>query len=136
MEQVIPRYLLCLFDRRFTSHNKEQLQTLSLALEPSLKLLHQKTFYSEPRFHASIAWALLSKSNTSLVGTPTSLSQDVDANSSILAHPIPVFSPSFLPTLVAKFGASFVNTKTSAFEVDRISVKIGKEVFTWSLGEK
>jgi len=38
-------------------HN--ELRALSDALTPTLRLFRQKEFYADPRFHASIAWALL-----------------------------------------------------------------------------
>ncbi|KIM78488.1 hypothetical protein PILCRDRAFT_98387 [Piloderma croceum F 1598] len=57
-------------------HN--ELRSLSEALTPTLHSLRQKEFYTDPRFHASIAWALLdAKSDAAFSGSksiPESLS--------------------------------------------------------------
>ncbi|KAI5121075.1 hypothetical protein M0805_008588 [Coniferiporia weirii] len=118
-----------------------EFKSLSKSLEPALKLLHQKEFYSEPRFHASIAWASLAPElmNTGApnVATPSPMStapgtpevQTHNEHKTILSFP-----SSMLSELNTQFGYALSSRKVGAFEVERVEVKIGKDVFSWDLG--
>ncbi|KAL5520060.1 hypothetical protein ACEPAG_1720 [Sanghuangporus baumii] len=104
-----------------------ELEMLSKTVEPILKSLRQKGFYSEPRFHASIAWALLATG----VGL-----QDETSNHSVPASTLPrVISslPRLLSDMESHFGKTLSSSKTGVFDVDRICVKIGKEISSWPL---
>ncbi|THH10423.1 hypothetical protein EW146_g8379 [Bondarzewia mesenterica] len=141
----------------------DQLRALSDALSPLLRSLRQKPYYEHPRFHGSLAWALLDPStpqaqasHDAKVASPSppspSLAVDTDTPSSewppesssqskspSLAAPGPPFPtiPGFPPDLVASLNAEFGNEIASGvgvFEVEEIQVRIGKEVFGWNIG--
>ena len=107
------------------------MELLSKSIEPTLKLLRQKGFYAEPRFHASIAWALLASASESLAAELKS-----PAATASLPIIIPSFPSSLLPNLINQFVQLLSDVKIGAFEVNCICVKIGKEVSTWPLGMK
>lgn len=92
---------------------------------PALQILHQKTFYSEPRFHASIAWTLPAQ-HLQVEGS-SSEKQSWDATAS------PYLSTT-LPKLNKNLGQELSKEGTGVFEVVTIQVKIGKDVHGWNLG--
>lgn len=135
-------------------HN--ELRGLLSALSPIIQSLHQRDFYSQPRFHVSIAWALL--------GPDTSVNRDADTK----IHPcsydgviaaegssdddltgdggigesnkefqpeclprVPHFPSELIPTLKQRFGARVSSAHTGGFDADIIVVKIGKDIFSW-----
>ncbi|KAF8552765.1 hypothetical protein OG21DRAFT_1340032 [Imleria badia] len=123
-------------------------------LGPTLRLLRQREFYGDPKFHASIAWALMEKTPSSSIITSLagelddimlpdcaapeeqqarSPSPSVIEQSSDHFHRIPHLPHSLVPSLNEAYGAKLSQARTGGFGVDRISVKIGKEVFTWPL---
>lgn len=55
------------------------------ALVPTLRAIRQKEFYSEPRFHASIAWALM-KTLSPPFDDNDSGRQNKSGNTSLLSH--------------------------------------------------
>jgi U6 snRNA phosphodiesterase len=126
------------------------LQALSDSLTPTLQAIRQKEFYTNPRFHASFAWALLVKHP--YMENPQEENGDVKFTSSESMRstsPIASLSPepvleadfptiSHLPrdlvsTLNDRHSAKLSSLKTGTFDVNEISVKIGKEVSTWRL---
>ncbi|OCH91131.1 hypothetical protein OBBRIDRAFT_729439 [Obba rivulosa] len=136
-----------------------ELKAVSDALVPTLRSLRQKEFYSAPRFHASIAWALLA--DQAAVVTPPSLSTaaGIELDSSTpLRSPVPTpdgtpaplaesaseTQPQFLgiphfprdlvQDVNKRFGARLVSRQTSIFQVDEVCVRIGKEVSRFKLG--
>ncbi|KAG6865503.1 hypothetical protein C0991_001933, partial [Blastosporella zonata] len=56
------------------------------ALTPTLKAIRQKEFYTDPRFHASIAWALLDHQNSKNMIADTSPTVVTDT-STVLPNP-------------------------------------------------
>ena len=98
--------------------------TLSKALNPTLELLHQDTFYSEPRFHTSFAWALLRPEDPDL----GKISKPVEDAS---FPGISAFPPTLIPTLSAELKNSL--TAAATFDVTDLSVKVGKDVFRFPL---
>lgn len=109
------------------------------ALTPALLAIRQKEFYSEPRFHASIAWALLDhpsstvKRDSPVPGT-TSPEPHPEQLSEKAAFPtISHFPKELIQTLNTCHGAQLASQKIGTFEVEEITVKIGKEVYTWAL---
>lgn len=101
-----------------------QFKSLSDAFVPTLKLLHQKSFYAEPRFHASIAWAL-------------PIQQQSTEMDPLITAPVqttaPPFLSSVLPHISDEYGGKLSQNMDSMFEVDAIEVKIGKDVHRWIL---
>ncbi|KAG1743237.1 uncharacterized protein EDB91DRAFT_236691 [Suillus paluster] len=133
-----------------------ELRNLLSALSPTLQSLRQRDFYSQPKFHVSIAWALLDPD--------TSVNGDVDVKGQPLAYEsaipaegtsgnnlsssgdigqsnkefqtecfprIPHFPSVLIPTLNQQFGAKVSSAHTGGFGADTIAVKIGKDIFSW-----
>ncbi|KAI6166670.1 hypothetical protein EDD17DRAFT_1180740 [Pisolithus thermaeus] len=147
-------------------------------LAPTLRSLRQKEFYADPKFHASIAWALLDSPATatsppptsaasvttrprdssvplqalqslrdsqecpspeiatSACGSPSSTSTPTDSMSILdLDHfpRIPHLPPTLISTLNASYAPRLSAARTGGFLVDKIAVRIGKEVVMWCL---
>jgi hypothetical protein len=113
---------------------------MSNALTPTLQAIRQKEFYSNPRFHASIAWALLDRPSST---SKPEFVHDAPRPTSPEGHPeqvteaefptIPHFPKELIPTLNNRHGIQLSSAKTGTFDVNEITVKIGKEVCTWKL---
>ncbi|KAL6300092.1 hypothetical protein BKA93DRAFT_741212 [Sparassis latifolia] len=137
-----------------------ELKALSDTLVPALRSIRQKEFYADPRFHASIAWALLdrspstpapaqdfssdiqsSTSSTYPLSTsePTSPSEPVtplrgSQGSTMPQFPtIPDFPPTLVESLNREFGGTLVSRQVGMFQVGEVCVRIGKEVSRWDL---
>ncbi|KAH9914182.1 U6 snRNA phosphodiesterase Usb1 [Epithele typhae] len=107
----------------------DELRGLSDGLKPTLQSLRQHEFYEKPRFHASIAWALLDGSSPPGDGQ---CSEDVDAQNCDFVT-IPSFPPSLVPQLQREFCGELVKPGVGTFEADELHVRIGKEVTKWKL---
>ena len=104
--------------RLFTQYSVK-FKSCALGLSDLARQLRQKEYYNEPRFHASIAWALQRGSGQPDARFPT----------------IESFPETLLSDLNAEFGSRL--NKVGTFRVEKISAKIGKETFSWKLlGEK
>ncbi|KAJ7164711.1 hypothetical protein C8R43DRAFT_988112 [Mycena crocata] len=130
-------------------HN--ELTTLTNLLTPALRAIHQQEFYEAPRFHASIAWALLGRPKSASAENTTSpshtllqapissgliVSDSGNSSSSLVpdAYPrIPEFPPALLPTLNEQYGPSLTSSTVKSLEIGEIAIKIGKEVSRWRL---
>ncbi|KAG1868989.1 hypothetical protein DFJ58DRAFT_714154 [Suillus subalutaceus] len=135
-------------------HN--ELRDLLSALSPTLQSLRQRDFYSQPRFHVSIAWALLDPDTSvngdadtrrhprayegviAVEGTSddnlTSNGDIGESNKHFQAECfpcVPHFPSELIPTLNRRFGARVSCAHIGGFEVDTIVVKIGKDIFSW-----
>ncbi|KAI6101971.1 hypothetical protein EV401DRAFT_2214841 [Pisolithus croceorrhizus] len=144
----------------------------------SLLPLTKKEFYADPKFHASIAWALLDSPATatsppptsaasvttrprdssvplqalqslrdsqecpspeiatSACGSPSSTSTPTDSMSTLdLDHfpRIPHLPPTLISTLNASYAPRLSAARTGGFLVDKIAVRIGKEIVMWCL---
>ncbi|KAF8208595.1 U6 snRNA phosphodiesterase Usb1 [Mycena galopus ATCC 62051] len=124
-----------------------ELTALTTSLTPTLQAIRQQEFYPSPRFHASIAWALLGRracspkadktTNTNGDQVPissTSISSE-SRNSSMSLNEYPKiteFPPALLPTLNEQYGSSLASSVKS-FDISEIRIKIGKEVSCWRL---
>jgi len=134
----------------------DRLRAMSNGLIKLLTYLRQKEYYTEPRFHASIAWALLSseidvsEADSSNITSRDGLSPDsvprpngdippfLGGNST---PPTECTSKTFPSTcripdsLVDRFEHEYGNElrRVGKLDIDRVSVKIGKEIFTWEL---
>jgi hypothetical protein len=134
-------------------HN--ELRDLLSALSPTLQFLRQRDFYSQPRFHVSIAWTLLGPDKsvngdvdtkihpcayegvTAVEGTSDNLISNGDIgepNKHLQAEcfpRVPHFPSELIPTLNRRFGARLSSAHIGGFYVDTIVVKIGKDIFSW-----
>ncbi|TFK20590.1 hypothetical protein FA15DRAFT_599415 [Coprinopsis marcescibilis] len=107
-----------------------ELKNISTDLSPILNTFRQKGYYDNPRFHASIGWALLDQPSSS----PTVSETHSPSTSSLNEYPtIPRFPDTLIPTLVGRYHGILSSQKVSVFPVARISVKIGKDVSSWNL---
>jgi hypothetical protein len=108
----------------------EQFKALVDSLAPTLDGLRQGRYYEQPRFHASFAWALLD--NSMIIPEPMVLSP---RNTSVPAARMPALPSELASSLNKQFQGDGTSTSTAArmFEVDRICVRIGKDISTWML---
>ncbi|KAG2144186.1 uncharacterized protein EDB93DRAFT_1087739 [Suillus bovinus] len=133
-------------------HN--ELRDLLSALSPTLQFLRQRDFYSQPRFHVSIAWALLDP-DTSMNGdvdtkrhphtyegvtavedtSDNNLTGDIGKSNKQLQAKcfprVPHFPSQLIPTLNQRFGARVSSAHIGGFDADTIVAKIGKDTFSW-----
>ncbi|KAG2065043.1 hypothetical protein BDR04DRAFT_1109161 [Suillus decipiens] len=135
-------------------HN--ELRDLLSALSPTLRSLRQRDFYSQPRFHVSIAWALLdpdtlANGDANTKRRPCAYEEDIvveDTSDSNLTSNgdigesdkqfqaksfprVPHFPSELIPTLNQRFGARVSSAHIGGFNADTIAVKIGKDIFSW-----
>ncbi|KAM5543749.1 hypothetical protein V8D89_002366 [Ganoderma adspersum] len=134
----------------------DEFKSLVQELAPTLRAIRQKEFYDDPRFHVSIAWALLDGPE---VPRPSLTQNDKPSESpqpSVLSHDtptgsqspgntatptsstsefptIPCFPPSLVPQLQAEFCGELVRRGMGTFEAEEVHVRIGKEVSRWKL---
>ncbi|KAI0823156.1 hypothetical protein BC628DRAFT_1384934 [Trametes gibbosa] len=129
----------------------DNLRALSDQLTPTLKAIRQKEFYEDPRFHASIAWALLhgaearpvaaqhtSEPGNSLSSPPesttTAPARDPSKCGGEDSFPtIPGFPESLVQQMRAEFARELAQVGVGTFEAEEVRVKIGKEVSRWRL---
>ncbi|KAJ2990237.1 hypothetical protein NUW54_g8532 [Trametes sanguinea] len=111
----------------------DDFKELSEHLTPILKSIRQKEFYQDPRFHASIAWALLdgAKAEEQKSRSPERNQDPPSTNEEFPT--IPGFPPVLIPQLRAEFSRQLVDSAVGRFEADEIHVRIGKEISKWRL---
>ncbi|KAJ7175395.1 U6 snRNA phosphodiesterase Usb1 [Mycena filopes] len=117
-----------------------ELTTLTNSLTPAIQAIRQQEFYSTPRFHASIGWALLGGSSppqadsATYSTTPTSIEADSSNSAIVPIHPqITEFPPALIPALNERYGPALTGPTVRGFEINDIGIKIGKEVSRWRL---
>ncbi|KAF8742305.1 hypothetical protein AX14_005472 [Amanita brunnescens Koide BX004] len=118
-----------------------ELKSLGTALTPIVQQLRQQGYYENPRFHASIAWALLDRdfhnpsAEAEAIDSPGSGSQrSMPEHNTANGFPtIPHFPKDLLSTLNERYGSTLASTKVGLFDAEFITVKIGKDTFTWNL---
>lgn len=94
-----------------------QLTSLTDSLAPTLVSLRQLPFYTNPRFHASVAWML--------VDPPP------DEGLSVDTYTRPLNS---IAVVINSNHQAYLSRKSvGSFEVKEIKVKIGKEITSWPL---
>ncbi|KAK0494028.1 U6 snRNA phosphodiesterase Usb1 [Armillaria luteobubalina] len=96
----------------------QQLSQLSIALTPILQTFRQKDYYAEPRFHASIAWALRGEA-------PSDSQTQFPTITGIPSQLIDKLNQEYQSRLSAK--------SMNFYDADTICVKIGKDVSSWRL---
>ncbi len=124
-----------------------QLQNLCIALAPTLKTIRQQEYYADPKFHASIAWALLhqaketssdhdtpmTNSPSTKESTPCSSGPESDLITTLQDFPtIDCLPQDLIVALNEKYGAKLSSPKVGIL-VETINLKIGKEKSTWKL---
>lgn len=102
-----------------------ELKRISDELTPTLEAIRQKGYYDSPRFHASIAWALLKKP-PSLPNTK----DHADRSNFVTIERIP---EDLVSSLNETYCPILSSAKIGAFEVTELSVKIGKETTSFRL---
>ncbi|KAJ7574023.1 hypothetical protein C8J56DRAFT_803622 [Mycena floridula] len=98
-----------------------ELKALAEALTPTLHSFKQKEYYAEPRFHASVAWALLERADGPFL-------ERADGPAPSEFQTIPSFPSNFIPELTPKYQKIMTS---KSIEAEELTVKIGKEVFQW-----
>ena len=86
--------------------------------------MRQKEYYTEPRFHASVAWALLDRQ-------PRKSFEENEIDLDAQFPTIPSFPPSLVQDLTSNFGVTL--SKLGIFQVTQVSIRIGKDVFSFLL---
>ncbi|EDR13734.1 uncharacterized protein LACBIDRAFT_309043 [Laccaria bicolor S238N-H82] len=119
-----------------------ELQNLAEALSPALQGIRQKEYYTNPRFHASIAWAHLDRpgneDNLDLVTASPSKSSKLEialdlGPEGVELHSVPHLPNELLMALNERYCTRLASPKIGMFDVEKIHVKIGREVFSWFL---
>ncbi|KAF8158233.1 hypothetical protein B0H34DRAFT_797644 [Crassisporium funariophilum] len=128
-----------------------ELRSLADALAPALRAIRQQEYYDKPRFHASIAWALLNRpkdtSNSSPVTSdsncsPRAPAEDPPVSSSdftpgaMTPEPFPTISHlpcELITSLNECYSARLSSPRVGAFDVEEITMKIGKEICSFRL---
>ncbi|KAK1231327.1 poly(U)-specific 3'-to-5' RNA exonuclease [Marasmius sp. AFHP31] len=128
-----------------------ELKSLTERLTSALQSFRQKVYYDEPKFHASIAWALLEpplssrptqSSRSTAPGssdyTASAIDEQVDLpttieSTSIEFPRIPQLPESTATLLNEKYKDTLSVNRVSTFDVRRVHLRIGKEVFVWQL---
>ncbi|KDQ62251.1 hypothetical protein JAAARDRAFT_203423 [Jaapia argillacea MUCL 33604] len=139
-----------------------EMRAMSEALTPTLQSMRQKEFYSIPRFHASIGWALLdrpdskvsctldvkdasnsssSSAETSPTPNPAPVPTDPPTSSLACTTETPTPTPQFItiphlpPTLVPLLNTTYSKelARIGTFEAEEVRVRIGKEEWGWGL---
>ena len=119
-----------------------KLQKLCSDLAPLLQSLRQPSYYSAPRFHTSIAWALLDRVRkpsedkpTAAVSLPTRMT---DTNLTVMTpaeSQIPAQFAGIPGEVIRKLNSAFRDRLSSpsigCFDAESISLKIGKDVVSW-----
>ncbi|KAJ7465307.1 hypothetical protein FB451DRAFT_434146 [Mycena latifolia] len=122
-----------------------ELASLTNLLTPALRAIHQQEYYTAPRFHASIGWALLggranSPQRSAFNADPQSSGsiRSDSRNSAMAVVPdnystITEFPHALLPELNAQYGPSLTGSTVKSFDIGEISIRIGKDVCRWRL---
>ncbi|KAJ7202838.1 hypothetical protein GGX14DRAFT_535988 [Mycena pura] len=112
-----------------------ELTALVNSVTPALRAIRQQEYYTAPRFHASIGWALLGGRGPSHVPTNTTASIGMDSSNSAtspsetLYPKITEFPPALLPALNEEYGPRLKTAPTvKSFEIGQLCIRIGKEV--------
>ena len=132
------------FSRKPIQTSCFQLRSLVGALAPALRAIRQQEYYDSPRFHASIAWALLSRPQDT---SRESINSDIHPAQSEYISPstssvedsaeeFPTISglpPELITSLIERYCARLSSPYIGNFDVEKVVVKIGKETTSWRL---
>ncbi|KAL1693762.1 hypothetical protein GGG16DRAFT_123128 [Schizophyllum commune] len=121
-----------------------ELAAMTAKLTPFLRSIRQQEYYSDPKYHASIGWTLLSPKcatstsavndkNEATISANAAETPAIPATSTDLSFAsLPAFPETVVDGLNSTYGSRIV--KVGLVEVGRVSVRIGKEVSSWPLG--
>ncbi|KAG8928621.1 poly(U)-specific 3'-to-5' RNA exonuclease [Tulasnella sp. 419] len=124
-----------------------ELKKLAEALSPQLRLFYQQSYYDAPRFHSSIAWALLRPSNPAssniFNGNSSKMEEVIDSESpprsleeesqsSNTSFPSVTDIPRELITKLQESHGKDLQ-RLGRFKIRNICVRIGKDVKEWRL---
>jgi len=137
--EVGPRFFLKHF-----LFNCMQMRNLCKALSPALSSIRQQEYYTDPKFHASIAWALLHRARQTMAmptkspdppSTPTdgaAFSLNIPDEGTTSSHEFPKIS-SFPQEMITALNKKYKlsSLKEGIFPVEALTLKIGKETFAW-----
>ena len=96
-----------------------------------LESIHQKAYYDNPRFHSSIAWALLSLPES----LKASSADDGNADAQPEFPRIDKIPDELLHLVNGKYRSLLASSAVGAFEVRELCVKIGNDVSTFPLDD-
>jgi hypothetical protein len=106
-----------------------------------LHTFRQKEYYEQPRFHASFAWVLLDRpahspptqAPESLETLSTTRLDEDSASENTNSFPAILRLPeNIVPALNAELGSQLKGT-AGIFDVGEVRIRIGKDIFSWSL---
>ena len=140
-----------------------QMLALADALTPALQAIRQQIYYVKPRFHASVGWALLHAAAAGQQQVAASASKELHCDSictpsisspseeqpgrrdasSVTLSSQPSMSINGFPTIEClpaddiqrlneRYGSQLSAPKL-AFDVHSLTLKIGKDVYSWRL---
>ena len=113
------------------------------ALSPALKSIHQQEYYTTPRFHASLGWALLHKARQTTSPDPQSIPRNCAADSVTTKPPneratssqewptISCLPQELITALNRKYSEKLSSLNDAFCSAEAVTLKIGKEIFTW-----
>ncbi|KAH9480557.1 U6 snRNA phosphodiesterase [Psilocybe cubensis] len=116
-----------------------ELRSLTDAIAPTLEAIRQQTYYVKPRFHASIAWALLCSSDHAeghrAIPSVSNVSSFPETNASLNEDfpSIKCLPPETVITLNERYASQISSPNVGAFEANAVTLKIGKDISTWTL---
>ncbi|KAG8949780.1 poly(U)-specific 3'-to-5' RNA exonuclease [Tulasnella sp. 424] len=109
-----------------------ELKQLTDSLTPFIKGLHQEPYYSTPRFHFSVAWALLKTGEQGTAGTTKEEALDEEEGLDDATFPsISDIPESLIDDLNKEFGHEI--QECGSFTAETIELKIGKGVSAFKL---
>lgn len=125
-----------------------QLNRLCCDLKPLIESLRQRAYYARPRFHASVAWALLDHCLDPVGSDPTigeapsgsvslfnreQITPRYPSKTEIPANFVTI--PGLPEGLIAQMNHRFKDQLSSpligSFDAENVVVKIGKETYSW-----
>lgn len=116
---------------------------MACALSPVLRAIYQQEYYVNPRFHASIAWALLprphdtnleSMNSDGICIHPVQSEGSIPSIQTVEAFPtVSRFPPELITLLIERYSTRLSSPYIGAFDVEKVVVKIGKEITSWRL---
>ncbi|THU99131.1 hypothetical protein K435DRAFT_752217 [Dendrothele bispora CBS 962.96] len=110
-----------------------ELKALVDGMTPTLRALRQNEYYSDPKFHASIAWALLDKSSESLEATKTTQEAIFTKSGATQFPTIPCIPERLITQLNEEFTVDLRSKSVGVLDIHDVNVKVGKEVSTFRL---
>ena len=119
-----------------------QMRNLCEALSPALRSIRQQEYYANPKFHASIGWALLHQAiqkrtlPTESPGPPSTPTDPAKiANERKVSSPellrVSCLPQEMIAALNGKYSVKLSSLNDGVFLVEAVTLKIGKENFAW-----